>query len=97
VSGDKASGDWTPWPAVDGQLELDVFRRELRAEFILPTGSDWPRAAEEYDFHDSPEDSPAEELAACRHQLAQCELPADGPLVDYYRTRIAELEAAGHG
>ncbi len=24
ASGDRASGDWTPWPVVAGQLELPV-------------------------------------------------------------------------
>lgn len=23
MSGDKAAGAWTPWPVVDGQLDLD--------------------------------------------------------------------------
>lgn len=42
MTGDKARGDWTPWPVVDGQLEI-----------VMPEGEDWPDPAS-YDFLNEP-------------------------------------------
>lgn len=39
MSGDRASGAWTPWPAVPGQLELPV-------EVTWSEGEQWPSAPE---------------------------------------------------